>query len=72
VQENERQRMYYQRVTIQLLLTHLDSLTANGYDQSIILWQGTSMNPFKETYANKETHPQNNIHRLTPENTAWC
>ena len=30
------------------------------------------MNPFKETYANKETHPQNNIHRLTPENTAWC
>jgi len=64
--------MYYQRVTIQLLLTHLDSLTANGYGQSIILWQGTSMNPFKETYANKETHPQNNIHRLTPENTAWC
>lgn len=64
--------MYYQRGTIQLPLTHLDSLTANGDDQSIILQQDTSMEPFTTPHANKETHPWNNIHLLAPENAAWC
>lgn len=30
------------------------------------------MKPFKKTHTNKETHPQNNIHLLAPENAAWC